>query len=239
VPKLWLKTLDAFIQKHNPEMIIAPVTYSVSNTFFEQFQLLDFLSLQSATIAGFGIGKPFLCNGANLTYKKEEFKLLKGFEGNTNIASGDDIFLMEKFLIKHPKKIMCLKSLNALVSTKSQDSVTNLIQQRIRWAAKTASYNNSFGKLVGLFVLSMNAIIISLAIFTILNIIKFEILIFIFIVKFFFNLFLIHKSAHFFNQKLNIKSYIISSFLYPFFSVYIAVKSMFFGFKWKERSFKQ
>ena len=77
MPKLWLKTLDAFIQKHNPEMIIAPVTYSVSNTFFEQFQLLDFLSLQSATIAGFGIGKPFLCNGANLTYKKKSLNCLK------------------------------------------------------------------------------------------------------------------------------------------------------------------
>ncbi len=239
VPKLWLKTLDAFIQKHNLEMIIAPVTYSVSNIFFEQFQLLDFLSLQSATIAGFGIGKPFLCNGANLTYKKEEFKLLKGFEGNTNIASGDDIFLMEKFLIKHPKKVMCLKSLNALVSTKPQDSVANLIQQRLRWAAKTASYNNSFGKIVGLVVLSMNVIIISVALLSFLNVIKLKYLILIFVLKFFLDLFLIRKSVHFFNQKLNIKSYIISSFLYPFFSFYIAVKSMFFGFKWKERPFKK
>lgn len=239
VQKLWLKTIGAFVQKNNPEMIIAPVTYSVSNTFFEQFQLLDFLSLQSATIAGFGIKKPFLCNGANLIYKKNLFKTLKGFEGNTKIASGDDIFLMEKALQTYPKKLMYLKSKNALVITKPQDSVANLIQQRLRWAAKTASYNNSFGKIVGLVVLSMNAIIISLAIFNIFNIIKFEVLILIFVLKFFLDLFLIHKYAHFFNQKWSLKFYFFSSLLYPFFNVYIAVKSMFFGFEWKERVFKR
>jgi hypothetical protein len=38
-----------------------------------------------------------LCNGANLAYKKTVFTELNGFQGNENIASGDDIFLFEKF----------------------------------------------------------------------------------------------------------------------------------------------
>ena len=37
-----------------------------------------------------------LCNGANLAYKKSIFRELNGFEGNSHISSGDDIFLMEK-----------------------------------------------------------------------------------------------------------------------------------------------
>jgi len=73
VPILWLKTIDAFIQSNNPKMIVAPVTYSIQKSLLGRFQLLDFLSLQSATIAGFGIKNPFLCNGANLSYSKTLF----------------------------------------------------------------------------------------------------------------------------------------------------------------------
>ncbi len=239
VPIMWLKTFDLFIRKNNPKMIVAPVTYSIDKTLFQNFQLLDFLSLQSATIAGFGIKNPFLCNGANLAYKKDLFDILNGFEGNTKIASGDDIFLMEKVLKTYPKKVMYLKSKNVLVYTKPQTTVADLIQQRLRWAAKTASYNNTFGKLVGIIVLFMNAIIIIIALLTIIGALKLELLILIFVLKFFFDLFLIYKSAHFFNQHIVLKHYVLSYLLYPVFSVYIAVYSMFFGFKWKERRFNK
>lgn len=239
VPIMWLKTLDAFIQTNNPKMIVAPVTYSNNKTFFQDFQLLDFLSLQSATIAGFGIKKPFLCNGANLAYKKGLFNIVNGFEGNTNIASGDDIFLMEKSLQKYPKKILYLKSKHALVITKPQPSVKDLIQQRLRWAAKTSAYNNVFGKFVGLTVLFMNALIIVLALLSIIGALRFELLVLFFALKFFLDVILINKSARFFNQPLNFISYVMSSLLYPFFSVFIAVYSVFFGFKWKDRGFKK
>ncbi len=239
VSKLWLKTIDAFIQIKKPEMIVAPVTYSVSDTFFEYFQLFDFLSLQSATIAGFGINKPFLCNGANLTYKKDLFKKLNGFNGNTKIASGDDIFLMEKALQNYPKKAMYLKTQDVLVFTKPQPALNDLIQQRLRWAAKTTSYSNTFGKVVGLIVLLMNALIISVSLLVIASILRFELLILIFALKFSFDLLLIHKSIRFFNQRFLFKFYTLSSFIYPVFSVYIAVNSVFFGFKWKGRSFKK
>lgn len=235
----WLKTIDAFIQTNNPKMIVAPVTYSINKTFFQNFQLLDFLSLQGATTAGFGIKKPFLCNGANFAYKKSLFNELNGFKGNTNIASGDDLFLMEKALQIHPKDVKHLKSLKALVSTKPQATITALIQQRLRWAAKTTSYNNTFGKLVGLIVLLMNALIISVVLLIIISVMRFEFLILIFALKFFLDLLLIRKSARFFNQKISLKLYAISSFTYPFFSVFIAVYSVFFGFKWKDRSFKK
>jgi len=239
VPIKWLKTFDSFIQMKNPKMIIAPVNYSISNSFFEQFQLLDFLSLQSATISGFGIKKPFLCNGANLVYRKDLFISLNGFDGNTKIASGDDIFLMEKALKMYPENVMYLKSKNVLVYTKPQVSFFALVHQRLRWAAKTSSYNNTFGKWVGLIVLSMNITIIAAFLLTIIGSLRIEFFILIFVLKFSIDFALIQKSSHFFNQKLNFKFYSISSFLYPIFSVYIAMASFFFGYKWKDRTFKK
>ena len=73
LPINWLKSLDNFIQDKKPNMIVAPVNYKVENNFLAQFQLLDFMSMQGCTIGGFGVDFPFLCNGANFAYSKEEF----------------------------------------------------------------------------------------------------------------------------------------------------------------------
>jgi len=200
VPIKWLKTLNSFIQKHNPKMVVAPVTYHIKNTFFEYFQLLDFLSLQSVTIAGFGIKRPFLCNAANLAYKKDLFISLNGFNGNIKIASGDDIFLMEKAVKKYPKKVKYLKSKNALVTTSPQVSIKDLIHQRLRWAAKTSSLDNTFGKGVGIIVLLMNILIIIVTLLTIIGTLRFELMILIFSLKFFLDFALIHKSAHYLSK---------------------------------------
>ena len=74
LPKYWLDSLDVFVQQNDVKMVVGPVTYHQVNGFLQHFQLLDFLSLTGSTIAGFGINKPFLCNGANLGYKKSLFR---------------------------------------------------------------------------------------------------------------------------------------------------------------------
>ena len=137
LPKYWLDTFDEFIQTKHTNCIVAPVTYHGNNSFFNRFQTVDFLSLQGATIGGFGIKKPFMCNGANFCYRRSLFQQLKGFEGNTDIASGDDIFLLEKLIEHDVKKVHYLKSIKAIVKTNPTSTVSNLIQQRLRWASKT------------------------------------------------------------------------------------------------------
>jgi len=57
-----------------------------------------------------------------LCYYKQSFIDLKGFEGNNNIASGDDVFLLEKFIKNHPKQVHYLKSIESLVLTKPENS---------------------------------------------------------------------------------------------------------------------
>ena len=152
VPENWLNSLDSFIQENNSKMVVAPVNYKTENNFLEQFQLLDFMSMQGTTIGGFGIDFPFLCNGANFAYRKDEFLKLNGFEGNNTIASGDDIFLFEKFIKADKKSVHYLKSKHAIVTTNPTETTKQLIQQRLRWASKTSNYKYWFAKLVGLIV---------------------------------------------------------------------------------------
>ena len=239
LPKFWLDSFDEFIQKTDTKCIVAPVTYHEENSFLNRFQLLDILSLQGATIGGFGIKKPFLCNGANFAYQKALFKTVHGFAGNTDIASGDDIFLLEKIAKNYPKKLHYLKCEHAIVKTHSQPTWNTLIAQRLRWAAKTSAYNNWFGKLSGILVLLMNSLLIALILLTVIGVFKVKTLLYVLVIKFNIDFYLIYKSASFFNQKENLKSYVFAFLIYPFFSVYVAFISFFRGYKWKGHSFKK
>ena len=239
LPKFWLDTLDAFIQKKEPNFIVSPVTYSNVTSFLDRFQLLDFLSLQGATIGGFGIKKPFLCNGANLAYKKEFFKAVQGFQGNTNIASGDDIFLLEKALKQDAKKVHYLKCEHAIVTTEAEKTTSSLISQRVRWASKSANYKNSFAKVVGCIVLLMNASLIVALALSVVGVFNFKVLLYLLLIKCSIDFLLLFKTLRFYNQESFLPSYLFSCLLYPFFSVYVVIVSVFSNYKWKGRAFRK
>jgi cellulose synthase/poly-beta-1,6-N-acetylglucosamine synthase-like glycosyltransferase len=235
----WLITLDAFIQQKQPRMIVGPVTYSNNDTFLKRFQLLDFLSLIGATIGGFGINKPFLCNGANLAYSKQIFIDVKGFKGNDHISSGDDIFLMEKIVRKYPFDVAYIKHQNAIVKTTPETKLSGLIAQRRRWAAKTSSYSHKFGKIVGAIVLLMNFSLLAGLFLSIFGVYTIKTIGYVFLIKFCIDLWLIYKTTQFMNQTKYLKSYFLSSLLYPFFNVYIAISSWYSGYTWKGRKFNK
>ncbi|MDA0177621.1 glycosyltransferase family 2 protein [Mesoflavibacter profundi] len=239
LPKYWLDSFDVFIQKNEVKMVVGPVTYHKVNGFLQHFQLLDFLSLTGSTIAGFGINKPFLCNGANLGYKKSLFSDIKGFEGNDTIASGDDIFLMEKALKTDKNSVKYLKSKQAIVQTLAQPNFKSLLAQRIRWANKTSNYNNNFAKLVGLLVLLANSVVVIGFVLVALGLFQFKTFAYLFLLKLLIDFLLIYKTSVFFSKEQALKYYLPSSLVYPFFSVYVAVVGSFSTYKWKNRRFKK
>ena len=239
VPELWLQECHNFIITSDIKMLVAPVTYTSSFSPFNQFQLLDMLSLQGATIGGFGLRLPFLCNGANFIYKKALFITLNGFDGNDNIASGDDVFLLEKALKKYPKQVKYLKSKEAIVTTRPQPSLHGLIQQRVRWAAKGSAYNNLFGKGVGLLILLMNAAVLAAFFLSFIGVFNVLYSIGLLILKLGVDYLLLYRSADFFNQLQSLRYYIFSAVFYPFFSTFVATYAMFNGYKWKGRYFKK
>ena len=228
LPKLWLQAIDSFIQHNESTMIVGPVMYETSDfTFLENFQILDFLSLQGATVGGFGINNPFLCNGANLAYLKNSFIELKGFEGNDTIASGDDIFLFEKFYKNNSKKVHFLKSKEAVVYTKAVESWSQLTQQRMRWAAKSSRYNLLFGKLVGMIVLTANLVFITSLIVIFRDQQNALNYLYGLVLKIAIDFALIKQTSIFYRGSTRVKNYEIGSILYPFFSVFCSFKNIY------------
>jgi cellulose synthase/poly-beta-1,6-N-acetylglucosamine synthase-like glycosyltransferase len=239
VNKNWLLTLDNFIQLQDVAMIAGAVTYRCKNSFLHHFQQLDLASLQGATIGSFGINKGFMCNGANFAYTKTLFQELNGFEGNNEIASGDDVFLLQKAILSDKfgaKKVHYLKSKNTLVTTKPSDTWSTLFYQRVRWASKTTSYQSGFGKRLGILVFAGNMAWLLAVGCWLLGFLYLQNLLLLLLIKFLADAILILKANHFLN-KTKIHNLILSSFLYPFFSVSVALYSLFGKYEWKGRRF--
>jgi glycosyltransferase involved in cell wall biosynthesis len=234
--KNWLLSLDNYIQLHDLSMIAGAVTYNYGNSFLHHFQQLDLASLQGATIGSFGIRKGFMCNGANFAYTKSFFQELNGFSGNDGIASGDDVFLLQKAISRFPEKVHYLKSENNIINTNPVNDWKSLFYQRVRWASKTSSYQSQFGKALGLLVFMGNLCQVLVTWFWVLGMVLFQNIFLLFALKFAVDAILIYKSNRFLNQnKLNYL--ILSSLLYPAFSISVALYSLFGKYEWKGRTF--
>ncbi|MWB94296.1 glycosyltransferase [Flavobacterium sp. GA093] len=238
VNKNWLLTLDNYIQMNRVSMLAGAVTYECENSFLHHFQQLDLTSLQGATIGSFGISNAFMCNGANFAYTKTLFEKVKGFDGNDKIASGDDVFLLQKAAKLFPDEVHYLKAEEAIVVTKPTETWKSLFHQRVRWAAKTSSYQSDFGKFLGLVVFFGNFSFVIVFFFSLFGIYSLQILGLFFIIKFAVDFVLLYLTNQFLT-KSRLKFLLFSSLLYPFFSSAVALYSLFGTYEWKGRKFEK
>jgi len=238
VSKDWLLTLDNFIQQNNPEMVVGAVVYKTKNNWFHHFQQMDLMSLQGTTIGSFGIGKPFMCNGANFAYTKKFFQELGGFGGINSTASGDDVLLLQKAVAANSDKVLYLKNKEFIVKTKPENDLFVLFMQRVRWASKTTSYKNVYAKSLAVVVLMMNLSLVLGFGFWVLGKIEIWNLSIVFFIKYIIDYILLYKS----NQYLNKGKFLLplaSSLVYPVFSSLVGVYSLFGSFTWKQRRFSK
>ncbi|MDN3722765.1 glycosyltransferase [Aequorivita sp. SDUM287046] len=235
----WLTTLDLFIQKNNPTMVCGPVIYESDGSYIQTFQQLDGFSLQALTVGSFGVKLPLLCNGANLAYRKKAFKEVDGFLGNGHIASGDDIFLLEKMQKTFPGKVMVLKSQEAIVSTKPQKNWKNVINQRIRWASKTSKQKNPASILLGILIFLVNVSLLATPVLIVFEPGNWGFYFFLFYLKLISDFIFVKQSGMFFNKKISFWKFHLQSFTYSA-VVFITVFGSVYGtYSWKGRSFEK
>ena len=138
----WLKTIAAFREETNAVFIAAPVVMHNGSGLLQTFQSLDFMVLQGITAASIQERIHNMCNGANLAYERRAFLEVNGFAGIDDIASGDDMLLMQKIAESYPGKISYLLSKEAIVTTQTANTWKEFFSQRIRWASKATNYSD-------------------------------------------------------------------------------------------------
>jgi len=161
VAENWLEVIANYQAETGAYLVSSPVTFIIdSNSFFsrlwQQIQTIEFSSLIGSGACAMLIGKPNMCNGANLAYLKSVFKEVGGFTGNENLASGDDEFLMHKVAARYPDKVRFLKHQRAIVETQAHQSLQSFYYQRKRWASKWRHYNNPVTTALAVFIFLAN-----------------------------------------------------------------------------------
>ncbi|WP_367392058.1 glycosyltransferase [Lewinella sp. LCG006] len=143
VPKGWLEEIAA-AWHGGAKMILGPVKMSGPASLLTAWQGLDVCGTMLLTGAAVYQGRPLLANGANLAFTKTYFQELGAYLGNEKLASGDDIFLLQKAVKKDVKSIQFLFTTSATVCTEAEDSWSKLFWQRLRWAGKTGAYRDPY-----------------------------------------------------------------------------------------------
>jgi cellulose synthase/poly-beta-1,6-N-acetylglucosamine synthase-like glycosyltransferase len=152
----WLQAIATCHKATGARLISAPVTFNEETSLADHLQTVEFASLIGSGASAISAGYPSLCNGANLTYEKEAFQAVGGFDGVRHIASGDDEFLMHKIAAKYRGGVHFLKNPQAIVSTSAHKSWTGFFRQRKRWASKWKHYQSRTPLVLALFIFMSN-----------------------------------------------------------------------------------
>ncbi len=105
-----------------------------------KLEMLDSLALVLIGAAGFGLGRPFIANGANFGYRKQVYRELNGFDGVADYVSGDDDLFLQKIVASKKWKCRFAADVNGAVYTLAQRSFKDFLAQRSRWASKGGIY---------------------------------------------------------------------------------------------------
>lgn len=234
VPTQWLQLYRQKAINGQTKMIAGAVRFPYQKGILSQFQYYDLLSLQGVTIGAFGQNNPFMCNGANLSYTKTFFKDLNGFKDSDNLASGDDVFLLQKAIKTNPEAVQYALNPNHTVSTLTECTWKSLFMQRVRWAAKTSAYTHSQSQWIALIVFTTNGLLAASPFIAC----DYGILLLLFwIVKLIVDVFFIRLSAKKLHQEFQLIPALLAGLIYPFFSTAVALYSFVGKFDWKGREF--
>ena len=234
LPDRWIESMVRYFFEKDLKMQLGPVLLSPSKTLFEKLQVLEHLSLIASTAGSAAIGMPVMCNGANMMYDRQSALDVEKYRKDINIASGDDMFLMEQFL-KHygSRSISFLLDNQAIVKTATMPNLKAFFRQRTRWTSKTKAYTNWKIIATALIVLMFNLSIV-----------------FFFVAGFFMKVFWVFyvlyvimktlidfpilKRITTFMQQRNLLWWMFQlEFIYPFYVVFTAFAGLFENIKWK------
>ncbi|MDD4847787.1 MAG: glycosyltransferase [Bacteroidales bacterium] len=234
----WIRSIVSCFAE-NTQLVSAPVVYFQKKGVFQNMQSLEFLTLISSAAGAIGIHAPFMCNGANIAFRKTAFLETHGFENDT-FASGDDVFLLERILQRYgAESVRFAKSRQAIIETDSMPTLSKFFQQRIRWAGKSVGYKNPVSIFTSYIVFFNAFSIILSSILGFYHPIFWIMAVIFLIVKMIVDVPICWMILKFFNRISLFKIYVPLQIVYPFYICGTAILSLFIQPKWKGRSLKK
>jgi glycosyltransferase involved in cell wall biosynthesis len=213
------------------DLVILPVIMKTGKRLIDIAQTNEWRYLQFLTYLSARLKTPMMCNGANLIFKR--FAFLQHIHSHRAVSSGDDLFLMSQVSKSNGNIGLNWKGFVDVTIT-PVNTLKEVLAQRIRWAGKT----------VKLPVTKSTSLHFIFAFFSALHVIA-VIGIFLPSIQKISIVFLVIKISlevigvlGVFPNRMKAKEIIVlvpQMLLYPFFSLFIFISSLFFVPKWKGR----
>lgn len=235
--KGWISSHAAAFSKREVLFTTGIVMPLRGSSVLDHFQWMDFAATMVLTAAGIKHKLWFLANGANFGFSRDFFYQAGGYSGNTHIASGDDIFMIQKAVAMDSNKIVFVKSQSGFVLTHPVSSWAALLEQRKRWATKALKTKGQGVMLVQAFVFMLSLCIVSGILF---GYVLYE-GIFLWAgiamgLKLIVDYVFLSQLAQFYVQKVGWRYFLPSFLVYLFHILYSGYQAMFPGsYTWKSR----
>jgi biofilm PGA synthesis N-glycosyltransferase PgaC len=220
-----------FQNELHEDLVILPVKMKSGKSVLEILQSNEWKYMQFLTWLSARMRMPMMCNGANLIFKRSVF--LANIESHRLISSGDDLFLLAETM-RSKGEIGLLWKGFADVVISPVTSMTEAVNQRLRWAGKTTKIPAT----------KSSVLHFSFALFSAMHLFAVlgcfctsfrEISLMFLLVKICFEVIGIQ---FIFSSRIGLKGIFVlipQLVVYPFFSLFIFISSLFFVPKWKER----
>ncbi len=235
----WLLSINNEFNFSKPDMLILPVVLQ-GNGCFSKIQQTESLGLAALTLGSLAIGKPLMCNGANLVFKKNAYLHINNAELRHDVPSGDDTFFMLSLFAKNKQSIQALASDKVVVTSDALSGLSALINQRVRWASKVKHYKQRYIKTTGLFV-TIFSVLQYAAIFGIVFLPTLSQLWLVSAVtlatKWICDFVFIQNVSSKLKQKFYPGAFMLMQLLYPVYTIVVGVLSLSNHYQWKGRSY--
>jgi len=153
----WLASYAALLARQpGLHFISGPVRLTPGGAWFDGLLGLEFAGLIGVGAGCIARGRPTMCNGANLAYRRATFHEVGGYADNAGLASGDDEFLLHKIHQRYPAGVRFLAQAEAVVDTPAPATLRALLRQRVRWASKYPHYRTHAPRQLALLVVGAN-----------------------------------------------------------------------------------
>lgn len=221
----WISTIAAFVQEHKSDIVICPVMLESKPGFLNRFQELEFLSLQGVTAGAASSGRPVMCNGANLAFRRDTY-LLNAKSLHNEIPSGDDVFLLHG-IKKHPgAKISWLESGEAIMETSLSETLKEYFNQRSRWISKVRSYEDRDTIILGLVTFCAVVIQLFTLIAGIFSTVFLAVFAIIFLIKSLPDFLILRNTTRRYGKAYLMKWFFLCQLMYPFYVATVIVSSV-------------
>lgn len=207
-------------------------------SFFDELQALEFATLVGSAASTAAWGRPTMCNGACLSFRRFAFERVGGYAGNANIPSGDDEFLLRKILATFPAPVKYCNHPAAVVTTNPSKSMAAFFQQRIRWAGKWRFNDSPTSALLAAFVFLFHLTVVALPWLTLMKVVAPSVAVTALVAKGVVEYVFVNRIRAALALPWNWSAFITLQLAYSYYVVMIAIWAQFTPFEWKGRRLK-